>query len=183
MLAKMVFTEYTKKRILHHKKVGLGPNDIVGVLEEEGITVSRVGVWKFLKRYEETGELSRKPGSGRPSIITAQVKIVDEAMEHDDETTAIQLHKILLERGKTISLSTILRCRSQLGWTYRGSAYCQLIREGNKIKKLAWAHEYIHEASLGFTDVIYTDETSVQLEAHRRHACRRIGQPPRPKPR
>ena len=56
-------------RILHHKKVVLGPSHIVGVLEEKGITVSRVGVWKFLKWYEEMGELSRKPGSGRPSII------------------------------------------------------------------------------------------------------------------
>ena len=92
----LVFTEYTKKRTLHHKKVGLGLSDIVGLLEEEGITVSRVGVWKFLKRYEETGELSRKPGSGGPSVITAQVKqIVDEAMEDDDETILQLIYSII----------------------------------------------------------------------------------------
>ena len=110
-------------------------------------------------------------------------KIVDEAVEGDDETTAIQLHNSLLERGQTISFSTILRFRSQLGWTYRGSACCQLIRDGNKVKRLAWAHEYMHEVSLGFTDVIYTDETSVQLEAYLHHASQRIGQHTCPKPR
>ena len=109
--------------------------------------------------------------------------MIDAAMEMDDETTAIQLLKIVDEHGFNVSLSTILRCRRSLGWTFRGSAYCQLIRKENKEKRLAWAHEYLRECEMGFRNVIYTDETSVQLEAHRRHSFRRIGAPPRPKPR
>jgi len=48
-----------------------------------------------------------------------------------------------------------------LGWTFRGSAYCQLIRDVNKEKRLdfAWAH-----SSDNFGNVIFTDECSVQLE-------------------
>lgn len=49
-------------------------------------------------------------------------------MRSDDETTATQLQSILAWKGIYISLATILRNRHQLGWTYRGSAYCQLIR-------------------------------------------------------
>ena len=30
-----------------------------------------------------------------------------------------------------MSLAIILQCHSELGWTYRGSAYCQLIRQWN----------------------------------------------------
>ena len=48
-----------------------------------------------------------------------------------------------------------------LGWTFRGSAYCQLIRDANKRKRLEWARQY---ASDDFEDVIWADEASVQLE-------------------
>jgi len=36
----------------------------------------------------------------------------------------------------SLSLSMILRCRKTLGWTWRGSACCQMIREENKAKCL-----------------------------------------------
>lgn len=52
----------------------------------------------------------------------------------DDETTATQLHELLTHYGIAISLRTVLCCREQLGWTFRGSAYCQLIRDVNKQK-------------------------------------------------
>ena len=70
--------------------------------------------------------------------------------------------------------------RKLLGWTFRGSAYCQLIRAQNKEKRLEWAESYLHD---GFEDVVWTDETTVQLETHRRFCCRKNGQKPRYKPR
>ena len=46
----------------------------------------------FLFRYLETGTIKRREGSGRPTKITVQVKlIVKRQMRLDDETTAIQL--------------------------------------------------------------------------------------------
>ena len=61
----------------------------------------------------------------------------------------------------------IKRARSRIGWTFRGSAYCQLIRDANKEKKLIWAWENLTAAVTdGFKNVIWTDETSIQLESH-----------------
>ena len=144
----------------------------------------------FLRRYEETGYIQRKPGSGRPSKVTAEVKVTVEAkMQEDDETTAVQLNCLLDGKGFPISLRTILRCRSTLGesppavnstacrmlhictpygfiymyivscmwhimlvmhmftgWTFRGSAYCQLIRDTNKIKRVQWCVEHLHDS-------------------------------------
>ena len=74
----------------------------------------------------------------------------------------------------------ILRCWRQLGWTFCGSAYCQLIREVNKEKRLTWCQENLNA---DFSDVIWTDETTVLLENHRRFCHRKRGQKPRPKPR
>ena len=60
-----------------------------------------------------------------------------------------KLANILQEKGQLLSVSTVLRCRKALGWTSRGSAYCQLIREGNKGKRLEWVLEYLPEVENG----------------------------------
>ena len=101
-------------------------------------------------------------------------------MRNDDETTAVQLHNILIRHGINLSLRSILRSREQLGWTFRGSAYCQLIRDANKQKRLDWAQRNLSDR---FEDVIWSDEASVQLETHQRHCYRKVGERPTPKPR
>ena len=108
----MVFSEYVKlDQILYHANNGMKPYTIMKILsEEEGITVSKVGVWKFLSVYRDTGTITRRPGSGRISKVTEQVKeLVEKQMEIDDETTATQIYKMLNENGVKISLRTVLR--------------------------------------------------------------------------
>ena len=148
----MVYSTYNKQRILHFASLGLRPPAIAKELQKEKLKCSRVGVHKFLKHYQETGSIGRKVGSGRPSKVTVEIKqIVEDQMRLDDETTAYQLHRLLSEKRYSISLRTILRCRMALGWTFSGSAYCQLIREVNKSKRLAWARDHLHDT---FNDVI-----------------------------
>ena len=79
-----------------------------------------------------------------------------------------------------MSLTTIIRNRHQLGWIYRGSAYCQLIRPCNVDKRLLFAQTYFYDR---FEDVIWSDETTIQLETHKRFCYRKEGEKPRPKPR
>ena len=182
----MVFSLYKRQRIVYYFNKGLKPPTISRLLREEGMQASRKGIGKFLAKYLETGTIRRRPGSGRPTKITAEIKaIVEEQMRADDETTAVQLHALLKSKGYDISLRTILRCRTSLGWTFRGSAYCQLIREANKVKRLEWARRHHEESQRlnSFKDVIWSDECSIQLETHRRHSCRKIGERPRNKSR
>ena len=101
-------------------------------------------------------------------------------MQGNDETTAKELAAILSRAGYQMSLRTVLKCRKTLGWTHRGAAYCQLIRTQNKEKRLLWAREHLHDE---FTDVVWSDESTMQLEAHCRFCCRKKGQKPRYKPR
>ena len=101
-------------------------------------------------------------------------------MSRDDETTAKELVATLHQAGVFTFLSTALKGRRLLGWTHRGTAYCQLIRAPNRVERLHWAQENL---GADFHDVIWTDETSVQIETHRRFCCRKRGQKPRYKPR
>ena len=65
---------------------------------------------------------------------------IHENIQQNDETTATDLQKVLhKETGTLISLSTIKRARSKLGWVQTGVKYCQLIRLQNKVKGLNFA--------------------------------------------
>ena len=180
----MVLSTYAKQRVIALREQGFKAPTIANKLREEGTYVTRVGIHKFLRVYEATHTIQRRSGSGHPSKITTEVKaLVEQQMNRDDETTAYQLHQMLLENRCLISLRTILRCREQLGWTFQGSAYCQLIRNVNKEKRLEWARKHLAEADNGFLNVIWTDESSIQLETHRRHSYRKLGSAPKYKPR
>lgn len=178
----MAFSEYMDQRILYLQFQGYNAPTIVTSLQKERMVGSMRGIAKFLKRYEETCTIARCAGSGRPTKITGEVKqLVVEQMRADDKTTAYQLHALLTRLN--YSLRTILRCRKILGWTFRGSAYCQLIRCANKEKRLDWARRHLHKASTGFHDVVWTDECTIQLEIHRCFCCRKQGERPKNKPR
>lgn len=82
--------------------------------------------------------------------------------------------------GEIEYVTIVCRCRTSLGWTFRGSAYCQMIREANKVKRLEWA---LNNQTDDFNDVIWSDECTIQLENHRRFCCHKLGQAPKPKPK
>lgn len=73
-----------------------------------------------------------------------------------------------------------MRCRTELGWTFRGSSYCQLIREVNKTKRLEWEVANRDDA---FSNVVWSYESMIQLEIEHRFCCRKKGEPPKNKPR
>ena len=181
----MVLSTYEKQRILYYHRDKLLPSQILSALKVEGILTTRQTIARFIKRFIATGSMSRKEGSGRPSKITERVlELVERRMREDDETTAVQLHILLTACDISISLSTILRSRTQLGWTFRGSKYCQLIRSENKHKRFQWVFKNFWEhLNNGFENVIWSDETTVQLESHRRHSYRKKGEQPTLKPR
>ena len=117
--------------------MGYKPPTICRMLREEGLIANRMGIHKFLEKHRETNNIERRPVSGRPTKMTAAVKaLVEWQMRDDNETTAVQLHALLLRHGYTMTLKTLLRCCTALGQTFRGSAYCQLIRQQNKAKCL-----------------------------------------------
>ena len=113
-------------------------------------------------------------------------RIVEERMRADNETTAVPLHAHWNSLGYSLSLATILRCRSTLGWTFHGSSYCLLIRGANQVKMPEWSRKNVGEVAEGFLDVldmIWSDECSFQLETHKHFCCREKGEPPKNKPR
>ena len=178
----MVLSDYSKQHILSLYWPGYKIAAIAECLVlEDGIKISKQGLRQFLKRYDKYKTIARNLGSGLPGKLSPAIQqIIEDAMHKDDETTATQLQAKLASHEIYVSLATILRSGKQLHWVYRGSAYCQLIHQENKEKRLNWACTFLHNS---FDNVIWNDETTVQLETHRRFCYRKEGEKLRPKPR
>ena len=106
-----------------HSKGHCAPT-IAKLFTEEDIIMSWKGVHTFFVQVQQTGDTTRCPGSGWPSKRTDEVKeVIKMAMRADNETTVKELQKKLTNAGHSLSLSSTLHCRMDLGWTVRGSAY------------------------------------------------------------
>lgn len=157
---------YARERIRTLLSQGATVKEVMEELSKEDILTSRQTVWRLSIHYRKHGFVHPLPRSGRPTKLTEVVKnVIENAMQNDDETTVKELAKAIRSTcGMSLSFRTVLKGRKLLGWTSRGAHYCQLIRQQNKEKRLAWAREYLQDT---FTDVVWTDETTVQLETHR----------------
>ncbi len=140
---------------------------------------TKVGIYRFIVHSQEHG-IMRKPGTGKPTKICGEIKLlVEQTMLGNDETTAHQLHALLVGAGYSIPLPIILRCRASLGWTFRGSANCQLIIDANKVLRHDWA--VAHQ-----DDAVWNEPCTTTWYTRMRPAsicCRKKGQAPKPKPK
>ena len=171
---------YCKQRIVRLYCEGkLSFGKISKVLKEEGMQVPKKTVWMTVQKYVKHGTLERLPGSGGKFKLTPEIlSIIENRLQEDDETTAMQLHKLLSDKGYSVLKASIIRVRRLLGWTFHGSRYCQMIREKNKEKRIQWVTENMEN---DFNDVVWTDESMIQLENHRTFSYRKVGAPPKPK--
>ena len=117
----MVFSSYKQQRIIYFHGKGFKALTMSRLLRREGIPASRRGIDKFLRKYEDTGTIGRRAGSGRPSKITPEIKaLVDRQKRMDDENTAVQLLSLLKKEVKSMI--------KRLGTKYCLLEYVKLLR-------------------------------------------------------
>ena len=105
---------------------------------------------------------------------------IDEIVENNKTITSRLLHGMVVEKfpGCTISSTTAKRAHQAVGWTAKKTRYCTLISDINKKKSLdPWCLDRVVEKDMDLEDVIWTDESIVQLEPHRKTIYLKQGQP------
>ena len=176
-------SDYTRTRIELLYKQDLHPAEIFKLLKKEGQLVSFASVTRIIKKLRLTGSVANLARSGRPTKLSTEAKaFIEQQMRKDDETTSAQIQKKLEKRGVAVSSSTVRRSRKQQGWTLQRTAYCQLIRDANKAKRLEYAQRVL-ETGDTFHNVIFSDECSVSLEQYRRTCYRKVDEPTKRKPK
>ena len=92
-----MISRYNRQRILHFVRMGYKPPTICRMLQEEGLIANLMCIHKFPQKNRETHNIERKASSGRLTKMTAAVKaLVEQQMRGDNETTAVELHALLL---------------------------------------------------------------------------------------
>ena len=153
--------------------------DIVGRLVEEDVFVSRAALY-MLKKYSNCRTIADLRRAPRPRILQDEhYRFIDDTMADNMDLTARQLFCLFKEKFATVevSISTIKRARLELGWVCKRVKYCQLISEVNKEKRVKWCLERVTNNDLKMDDVIFTDESTVQIKAHWKVIFRKAGHP------
>ena len=137
----------------------------------------------MIKKLRHTGSVANLPRSGRPRKLSAEARaFIDQQMRKDDEMMSAKIQKKLAKRGISVSSSTVRRSRKQQGWTLQRTAYCQLIRDANKVKRLEFAQRVL-ESGDTFHNVIFSNECSISLQSYRRTCFRMADEPTKRKPK
>ena len=132
-----------------------------------------------------TKSLRDAPRSGASARLTLEGRdLIDALLNHDDELTSKQI-KIMLQRELNISVceSTIRRVvRTELHWVVTKPRYCQTIRDLNKTKRLGFVQQLL-ASNDNFKNIIFSDESSVEMIWHKKICRRKKGVSPKLKPK
>ena len=176
-------TSYTRSRIESLYNQGSRPAKIFKELSKEGLKVSFASVTRIIKKIQDTGSTKNLHRSGRPTKLSADAKsFIEHQMRKNNEATSRQIQKKLAKCGIMVHPSTVRRSRNKQGWTLQCTAYCQLIRDANKVKRLEYALQ-IMESGDTLHNVIFSDECSVSLEQYWQTCYRKVGELTKRKPK
>ena len=100
--------------------------------------------------------------------------LLDEMLKENDAMTTKQIRATLYHKfpDLNVSLVTVKWVRKKNGWVCICPHYCPPIREVNKLKRKEWCQQQIDNKE-SFSNVVFTDECTVQLDHHERLCFRK----------
>ena len=175
-----------RRRVIALRSHGYSVSAIKQRLLEEHICVSSVTIYALLRKNKQHNTIADRPRQHfEKKLDEEKLRFLDESLAANDELTARWLLVKLREKWPdvSVSLSTIKRARKyELGWIKSRPKYCQLVRVANKQKRLEWCQQMLSNKET-FENVIFSDESSVQLDHHGRLCFRKVGEQRKFKPK
>ena len=153
-------------------------------LRKDGISTTHCTVTRRIFQWTKGGELQDRHRPGWPSVITEDIaEYLDKMLEGDDELSISEFHRLIAKKfSLQISAPTIQRfLRLKLNWVTVRARAGPMISNMNKIKRVTFAKHCI-AAKDPLQDVIWTDESSIQLVRHARSVWIKMGKEPHYKP-
>ena len=161
-------SSYLRERIVALWEEGKKVLEIVMTLESEEKRTSRATVRRWVFRWRTNRGLRDRHRSGRLSKITAEIgSFVEAKLQEDDEITSVELQRLISRKFSiNISAPTIRRhIRMHLKWVVVRTRFGPMISDKNKAKRSTFAQMCL-DTEDSFDNVIWTDESSVQLTRH-----------------
>lgn len=176
----------TRLEILRMYKQGVSIRRIMNTLNTNGHTVSRDNVNYWIKSYRNGTFDDCLIEKVRISKVVSQtdVDIIVNALESDNCLSSRDIHRKLTDDGAKFSLTTTQRTINAVGYTTAKPRYGQMVRDTNKVKRVDFCQTLIANDEK-FDDVIFSDETTVQLHNNKSTSYHKIGKQSKciPKPK
>ena len=175
----------TRKRVIVLQRAGYSVKAIHDHLLEEGTYVTRRSLYRLCKKFRIKHTVLDLPRGRKQRKLSNEMQVmIDDMLKENDELTSRQIRSKLQEKypSLSVSLPTVKRERKARGWVCTRPHYCQLIRDNNKSKRLVWCEQQIVNKEK-FVNVVFVDESTVQLDHHGRLCFRKQKQARTLKPR
>ena len=159
---------YYQERIIALWNGGANVSTVVKTLCHEGRVTTRATICRWIFRLVQDCGLDDDFRRGRPLKFTIEIsEYMERWLEDDDETTSVELQKLIArEFGVVISSAAIRRhLRESLQWVVVKTICGPMIPDANKQKRLVFAKMCLENQD-NFDNIIWTDESSVQLKRH-----------------
>lgn len=130
-----------------------------------GVTHSTIG--RMVRRFNETGSYSRRPGQGRKRCTNER----DErflrvyALRNRRVTSFLLKNELHNVRNVVISARTIRRRLKETGLNSRRPAKAPLLSKENRVARMRFAREHRNWTVNDWKRVLFTDETRVSLSS------------------
>lgn len=166
----------SKRRNKRHKLpyTSVGERQTMQVLRNLGHTVNEIAsilncgratVFRQLKKFKLNGNFLDKQKPGRPRKITEQIELrLVSLVESNRKLTSALLSKTIQEEfDLSVSDQQIRKVLNKHGYVGGVCSRKPLLREANKVKRLAFARKHVNKPLTFWYKVLFTDEKKFEL--------------------
>lgn len=136
----------------------------------EAVGVTRSVVARLWNRFQETGNVRRRPGQGRPRATTAtDDRYIRLTARRNRTENATQLQRqLLLATGRRVSSQTVRNRLHEGGLYARRPMVCIPLTPRHRAARRRWAAEHRDWEQHDWSQVLFTDESRFSLECDTR---------------
>ncbi|GFX21513.1 transposable element Tcb2 transposase [Trichonephila clavipes] len=132
----------------------------------DAVGVARSVVARLWNRFQETGNVRRRPGAGRPrATTTTDDRYIQLTARRNRTENAIQLQRqLLLATGRRVSSQTVRNRLHEGGLYARRPMFCIPLTPRHRAARRRWAAEHRDWEQHDCSQVLFTDESRFNLE-------------------
>ena len=123
------------------------------------LTCSQQEVGRVLHQFVTTGDVESHWRSGRPSVVTDDVKeVIEKTIKRKRTATAEEIANAVEETGRRVSARTMRRVRRRLHYYPVHVSAKPALTDAHKAARLAWCREHVRDS---VKSLVFMDEMAV----------------------
>ncbi|GFY32654.1 transposable element Tcb2 transposase [Trichonephila clavipes] len=136
----------------------------------DAVGVARSVVARLWNPFQETGNVRRRPGAGRPRATTStDDRYIQLTVRRNRTENATQLQRqLLLATGRRVSSQTVRNRLHEGGLYARRPMFCIPLTPRHRAARRRWAAEHRDWEQHDWSQVLFTDESQFSLECDTR---------------